>query len=300
MIRVVMFDLGQTLVDAQLRPFPHVQQALQAIAALRAADGKALKTCLVSDFTLAVPPPTPAKVKPLFAAYLQQLDSSGLRPFFEPVAKRITLSTHAGVAKPDRRVFDKALQRLGSSATLGQCLFITENGAHVKAARKTLGMQALQFKTDGVNQFDFDDWSQVPALVAHLLDPQHANNLHTAVKTHLAARGMDLQALQPGAKANQWLASGQTWHAVNVPGHAELGTVHVALPAKAMVQRGKRGALQATLPAPDASDLAEAREFAASLASHGQIGGGGAASTHAIETDSAGRRLLVRKRYSAL
>ena len=56
MIRVVMFDLGLTLIDAHDRPFAHVPQALATIKAFKAADGKPLRTCLVSDFTMAEPP----------------------------------------------------------------------------------------------------------------------------------------------------------------------------------------------------------------------------------------------------
>src|SRR5882724_3582878 len=108
MIRVVMFDLGNTLVDDAGHPFAHVARALPAIMSMRSAGGKALATCLVSDFTLAAPPATAAKVKPLFAQYLALLDATGLRPLFEPVARRVTLSTHAGVNKPDRALFQMA------------------------------------------------------------------------------------------------------------------------------------------------------------------------------------------------
>ena len=56
MIRVVMFDLGLTLIDGQGRPVPFVKEALGSIQAF-VADGKRLQTCLVSDFTM---PPSPA------------------------------------------------------------------------------------------------------------------------------------------------------------------------------------------------------------------------------------------------
>ena len=61
MIRVVMFDLGGTLLDAQGHPFAAVMLALHAITAMRASNGKPLATCLVSDFPLVPPPPTAAK-----------------------------------------------------------------------------------------------------------------------------------------------------------------------------------------------------------------------------------------------
>jgi FMN phosphatase YigB (HAD superfamily) len=169
MIRVVMFDLGLTLLDANDQPFPHVKEALSTIASFKTADGKKLRSCLVSDFEPPDPPVTPAKIKAKFAEYLAILDGAGLRSDFEPTAKRVTLSIHAGVFKPDRKIFEKALQRLGVSATLKECLFITENAAHIRAARQTLKMKTLQFRSSDSAQFDFDDWAKAPKLIANLL-----------------------------------------------------------------------------------------------------------------------------------
>jgi len=160
MIQVLMFDLGMTLSDGNNRPFPHVADALKSIAKLKTTAGKPLKSCLVSDFTMPSPGHT---VSQIFAEYLAILDTTTLRPFFEPVKKRVTLSTHAGVMKPDRKVFQKALDRLGSQAALKNCLFITENSDHVKVVRSKLHMQALQFGKD------FNDWSQASAIIAHII-----------------------------------------------------------------------------------------------------------------------------------
>src|SRR2546423_14138334 len=123
MIKVVMFDLGQTLIDdVQQRPFPHVIDALKAINA-----SSAPKTCLVSDFNMDF---TPARA---MKEYLAVLDAAGLRKFFEPVQKRVTLSNHAAAVKPSRKIFKKALERLGLPATpFKDCCFITESAAHSK------------------------------------------------------------------------------------------------------------------------------------------------------------------------
>ena len=147
MIKIVMFDLGMTLIDGDHRPFAHVEAALTAISGFKTADGKPLRSCLVSDFTMATPPVTTTKVTALFNEYLAILDGTGLRPFFEPVHKRVTLSTQAGVAKPDREIFEKALQRLGASVALKECLVITEDATHIDKARKDLKMQTLQFRS---------------------------------------------------------------------------------------------------------------------------------------------------------
>lgn len=81
----------------------------------------------VSDF-LAADPPTPAGVKARLAEHLAILDGFGLRRAFRPAARRVTLSTQAGVGKPDRRAYELALRRLGCGAELADCLSITEDG----------------------------------------------------------------------------------------------------------------------------------------------------------------------------
>jgi hypothetical protein len=305
MIRVVMFDLGMTLIDADQRPFAHVPEALDAVAGFLTADSRPLLSCLVSDYTMVTPPITAAKVRPLFDEYLAILDASGLRPYFEPVRRRVTLSTHVGVRKPERALFEQALRRLHSQAGLEECLLVTENADHIRAARETLGMAALQFKAPGASQFDFDDWSQAPALIAQLVDPQQPANLKGAVQAYLAARGVEAVSADAAGTPGKINVAGQVWRAMPVPGHPELGDVHVAVPVEGELARGRKGELGGNLPGkPSAEQLAEARSFIGSLAAHGQIAGTasgpGRGATHAIETDAQGRRRLVRKRFSAI
>jgi FMN phosphatase YigB (HAD superfamily) len=170
MIKVIMFDLGFTLVDSStLRPFPHVEAALTEISGLTAKDGKPIQSCLVSDFG----PDGPATDKQMaeaFKAFCDKLDMTGLRHFFEPVERRVTLSVQAGAPKPDRKIFDLALSRLGADGSLKDvslksCLLITEDPGHIAAARTQLGMAALQFRKAGATEFDFDDWLQAPDLI---------------------------------------------------------------------------------------------------------------------------------------
>jgi FMN phosphatase YigB (HAD superfamily) len=182
-IKVIMFDLGETLIDeANQQPFPHALQALRAITKAHPAP----KTCLVSDFKMEL---TPAKA---MKEYVTILKAAGLRSFFEPVEKRVTLSNHAGAVKPSRKIFKKALQRLGVPATpFKHCCFITENAAHIEAAREKLHMQAFQF---GV---DFTDWREVPAML--------------------------------GVTAGSVGTSGGL-HTISVPGHEDLKDIQVEVP----------------------------------------------------------------------
>jgi FMN phosphatase YigB (HAD superfamily) len=178
MIRVLILDLGDTLVVGG-KALPHVPEALVALQELDASDGEPLRVVLVSDFFPAEPP-TASMVQARFAEYLALLDGFGLRSFFEPVDQRVTLSTQAGVTKPDPRIYRLALTRLGTGAAFGDCLSITENAGHVEACR-TLGMQALHFGTD------FHDWSEAPDLIRRLIDP--AQTEAAAFERSLRAHG---------------------------------------------------------------------------------------------------------------
>jgi FMN phosphatase YigB (HAD superfamily) len=306
MLRVIMFDLGLTLIDEHNRPFPHVIEALTAIQQMRGERKRPLALCLVSDFTMPAPPPTPAKIDDLFAEYLTVLELTGLRRFFEPVGAHVTLSTHAGVNKPARELFATALRRLRSRARLPDCLFITENAAHVAAARDTLDMQALLFRAPGATTFDFDDWAQAPLLIARRLPAAH--NLQTAVAAHLrAAHAFETEALTRGPGPGTFTARGKSWHPLRSARLGPLDGVLVPIPAEAEVTVAPTGhATAVRVPAPTSEQLSEATTFVESLARHGQIedptnsAAAAARPTHALEPDAQGRRRLVRRGFSVI
>ena len=293
-----------TLIDGDNKPFAHVVEALTAISSFKTSDGKPLRSCLVSDFKTATPPVTAAKVTALFNEYLGILGGTGLRPFFEPVKKRVTLSTHAGVLKPDRKIFEKALHRLGANVPFEQCLLVTENASHIDDVRDKLHMKGLQFPCIGA---DFDDWADAPALIANLVAPHQAANTHAAMKAYFAARGVDLLTSEPAGAPGAMKLSGQVWSPISVPGFDELHGVHVSIPVEGEVVRGSKGEVRSVaLKQPSAEQVAEASSYVHSLATHGQIAGHAAtairpsATTHEIETDEKGNRRLVRKRFTAV
>jgi FMN phosphatase YigB (HAD superfamily) len=162
MIRALLLDLGDTLIDNVNKPFPGVRDALDALQKFKTADDAPLVLCLVSDFTMPVPR-TEAAIAAAFTEYLKVLDQAGLRSFFEPVDERVTLSTHVGVRKPKAAVFEAALRRAKVDAPITEALFITENADHIEACRQ-LEMPVLQF---GV---DFATWSAAPPLIAKAID----------------------------------------------------------------------------------------------------------------------------------
>lgn len=171
MIQILMLDLGDTLVHGD-EVFPHVLEALETLRNFETAGGKPLQLALVSDFLMPQPPVTPAKIDELFQQYIDIVKGFGLSEFFEPFEQHITLSTHAGVRKPDRQIFELAITRLGMDVALSDCLFITENAEHISACQE-LGMATLWFASEASGG-DFDDWSEAPLLVSQLVHPENS------------------------------------------------------------------------------------------------------------------------------
>jgi hypothetical protein len=305
-ISVVFFDLGLTLVDSRNRPFPHVKEALRIIQSFTTAEGKPLVLGLISDFDLPTPPTTPAKVAAIWDRYLTILNRTGLRPFFEPTDRRVTLSTHAGVLKPDRKVFETALRRLRSKAALKECLLVTENPDHVRAARTSLHMSALQFRSRESSEFDFDDWLQAPPMIAHLVDPAGGPNAEAALRGHLSlSYGFDLHAMGPSKPGGATAVRGTLWKPVGASAGHDLANVHAPFTVEGEVTTGPAGEIRGVrLAEPASTDVGEAAALMRSLARHGQIRGAAPqpvdVATHDIETDDQGRRKLVRKRFRAV
>ena len=144
MIRILMFDLGNTLVrESTSTLFPHVREALRIIQGFTIASGAPLLRCLVSNYPNQLPVPS-QKIPQVFDEIVGILNDLGLTEFFQPVQRCVTLSAHAGVPKPAREVFQKAIDRLQVHANFTECLFLTENADHIEKC-KQMGMSTLQF-----------------------------------------------------------------------------------------------------------------------------------------------------------
>jgi len=296
MIKVLLLDLGDTLeVDDHV--LPGVPEALNAFQKFETADGEPLIVCLVSDFTMPEPR-TPAAINAAFSEYLKILDQLDLRRFFEPVDERVTLSTHAGVRKPVRLIFEMALQRAKSNASLEEVLFITENAVHVEACRK-LKMTALQFG------LDFDDWTNAPRIIARLVDPSNDHNLQVTLQPLLAAEhNVQLESIQ-STPAGTVQGRGRSWVKLDAPDLGDLRGVHVELPVefKAKIDpKGRLGNVQVTPPSSEY--LTEALDNVRTLISNRQVEGSAKDSpvlpTHTVETGPDGRRYLRRRRFTAI
>jgi FMN phosphatase YigB (HAD superfamily) len=163
-VKLILFDLGDTLESDGVL-LPGALEALESIASFCAEGETAAQLGLVSDFHV---PAEPSDVAVIQQQYYSLLDDLGIRPFFEPVAARVTLSTEVGVSKPHEAIFRAAASKAGPDVEFGDVLFITENRSHVRAARR-LGMAALHVRGPGQVQGEVHTLDEVVPVVQAFL-----------------------------------------------------------------------------------------------------------------------------------
>ncbi|MEI8368254.1 MAG: hypothetical protein WCJ31_07450 [Planctomycetia bacterium] len=311
MIRILMFDVGNTLVKESDRAlFPGVLGALKAIDGLKTASGGSPIRCLVSNFPATLPVPAD-RLNATLHDFCQLLPKE-LTALFEPVEKAVTLSAYVGVAKPAREFFTTAIVRLGVSADLNECVLITEQHDHVVRC-KELGMSAVQF---GGHMFpapggtDFTDWSEAPGLMAQLLTPVGAApalaNVEIAVRARLAATHPHLENVQvnPPDKPGAYPFKASAVVPLEDPALGDLNGLHVDFGVSGIARVNGTGRVTASDGAQvDAEAVTEAKHLVQGLAATGQIatrqGPIGLGETHEIVVDAQGRRRLKRIRFSA-
>jgi FMN phosphatase YigB (HAD superfamily) len=154
-MKLILFDLGDTLEHQDVL-LPGAIEVLQTVSNLKDSEGHPVLLALLSDFFM---PHQPADIPPLRQQYYALLGRLGIDTFFQPLAQFVTLSTEVGVFKPDWLLFQTAIAKAHADLAFSDVLFVTENHAHVQAAR-ILGMHAVHVKGPGQQQGDID----------HLLD----------------------------------------------------------------------------------------------------------------------------------
>ncbi|TKJ17974.1 M20/M25/M40 family metallo-hydrolase [Blastococcus sp. CCUG 61487] len=143
-MKLVLFDLGQTLEDGGVLR-PGALQLLQDLAGLEVGRRPAVLLGLLSDVTEA---DTPDDVPGIREQYHALLDGLGIRRFFEPVDRRVTLCTEVGVRKPAPAAFRAAIAKAEPALFPDDVLFVTEDVDHVRAARR-LGLHAVRIGAPG-------------------------------------------------------------------------------------------------------------------------------------------------------
>ncbi len=208
-MKVVFFDLGRTLEENDVL-FPGAQQTLQKIQLMRDKEAQPFVLGLISDWIM---PDGPEDIPGLQERYYAIIDRLGIRAFFEPVAERVTLSTEAGVFKPDQKIFRLALDKIDPELQFDDAIFITEKGTHVAGARD-LGMGAIHFKSPGEAEGEVDQLVDIPRLIEEHFQIPTARAIQRELRTTslaVARKLSDAPRARPdptGGVASNWARFG--------------------------------------------------------------------------------------------
>jgi hypothetical protein len=301
MIRIVLFDLGDTLINSEEQPFPYVFEALEAISGFETESLQPIALGLVSDFFM----PTPQKSETkLFQEYVELLKNLNLKKYFEPVKKHVTLSTQAGVNKPHHRIFELAITKLEADASLQDSLFITENSEHI-AACKALGMRTLQFNEREVAGTDFSDWSDAPLLVAQILNPTSLKNRERALRLKLSVtEDLELIAMKDQSEDGKVTATVKQWYPLSLPEVYGARSTQATVSTEATLRLDPQGRLIAVeRKQPDKEEIDEASDYVKTLEENEQVAHDdqplAPGQTHRASTGKKGEKRIKRERFSA-
>lgn len=300
MIRLIMFDLGDTLIRDQT-PFPNVIEALNTISQFKTSEGEQLKLAIVSDFGDHETANTPSKIEALEAEFFDVLRTTGLEPFFQPFDSKVTISARAGASKPDRRVFEAAANRSGMDVDLSECLFVTENAQHLLAARN-FGIAILAFGNNVTDLPSFSAWLDAPMRIAELIDPTNMRNHELAISLVLKTE-KNIETFHC-LNRTETTFRGQATSLVQLdnPELGEMRGAFIEMPVDVSV-RCNHGAIDyVVIDQPSAGDIDDAVSYVQHLVRQGKVGTDSeqkaSGMTHLIETDEQGRRILTRRRFS--
>jgi len=132
-----------------------------------------------------------------------------------------------------------------------------------------------------------------------------AQDLTAALRPVLESQhGIELLSLEDEPSSGVIRGRAKAWQPLQATELGQLMGVHVPLPVNVEVRlEGERATVTAADPA--AADVKEAESFVAGLAARGEVDkdaskAPAAGTTHRIEVDGHGRRLLKRARFSGL
>jgi putative hydrolase of the HAD superfamily len=161
-IRAVLFDFGETLVERvtdDVHPLHHLSITAfsDAAPALESLDRAGYRLAVVSDTTQSTP-----------ANMMTVLDALGLGRYFDVVVT----SFDVGREKPDRAMFDRALERLECAAH--DAVMVGNDIVRDIGGAATLGMTTVLLARGGeatgsgpvVPTFTVRSLTEIPALVA--------------------------------------------------------------------------------------------------------------------------------------
>ena len=153
-MKIVLFDLGETL-EHEDTLLPGAIETLSSIQNMEDSTSQPVILGLVSDFGLPQNPGDQNEIKAKQEEYHEIIENLGIRPFFEPVNERVTLSIEVNAFKPEEKIFRDAVDKVSEGLSFENVIFITENREHVDAVR-VFGMNAIHFKGPGQQNADVE------------------------------------------------------------------------------------------------------------------------------------------------
>lgn len=294
-IKLILFDLGGTLVHDSAR-LPYVREALMVISRFSTSSGEKVKLGVVCEGRSRPEPGIDRSEE--FAGLLK---ATALDEFFRPLARSVTVWSGARGMQPDHSVFAVAAQHWGT--TPQETLFV---GASLTSLRDVshYGPAIVGFGTPQPGVPSFSTWLEGPTRIAHIITPAQDRNFEKALAFQLQltrgisnfkclfkehgifrGRGSQLMPLHDSALKN-------------------LNGVYSSITSDVAVTCDADGNIVSVqTPAPTKADLDEAILHVLNLVSQKQLSSCSAVTTpqttHAVESDAKGRRIIVRQRYSA-
>ncbi len=132
---VVFFDLGDTLTDSQGK------RCSDALDTLQVLQQRGYRLGLLSNQNSGT---TVGQVS-------AELTALALNPYIEGALITISSEIPNNVGKPNKAIFDLALQKAGHAAASAQSIFVTETAGHIQAARG-YGWRAILKRNTGACQ----------------------------------------------------------------------------------------------------------------------------------------------------
>jgi FMN phosphatase YigB (HAD superfamily) len=146
MTRIVLFDLGDTLEHNDVLR----EDALDTLNRIQSMENTPILG-LVSDFGKRDdwgPPPPEEQIKRSQERYDSILSDLQIAHFFDPLRKKVTLSTEVGNTKSEdiQKFFHTAIKKM-SNTSFNEIIFITENIDHISSAN-ALGVKTIFLKLE--------------------------------------------------------------------------------------------------------------------------------------------------------
>jgi FMN phosphatase YigB (HAD superfamily) len=158
-MKVVLFDLGDTLVESLSTGYRLIDGAmdlLRGLDSINNTNNKQIVMGIVSDTHAPSELPLSPNEKLIRKnEVLQILENTNIIEYFNPTESCLTLSSDLGYTKSENLngFFDNALNKLSNNSNLNDIIFVTELEDHIIKA-KSLGVKAYYYNPLGLSEND--------------------------------------------------------------------------------------------------------------------------------------------------